>query len=276
MSKEEYSVSSEEFVNFSVKAPLTTFVDTINNKCWEYRLSIAENSVGTVIILPGIYENTNTSYKLATKLFEDGYRVLILSIPAYDNINELLVGFDTITASLKVFSAHIIGVDFGGFISLFLKNSKFLSCEILSFTLVSSYINSTKYKKNLSFFSQGSKSDLIVELSPKAIPPHLKLALDFVISQLDTVPSDVIKGRIKCRKSHLKAPIPENGDNFLIIQPTDFAYKLDSNDRPNHAIPNATVIKIEKGGFFPHVSNVDELYNHFHTFIAKFTSETPL
>lgn len=272
---EEYSFSSEEFINFSVQAPLTTYTESINGRTWEYRQSVANDSKEIVIIIPGIYENANTSYKIATKLINDGYKVLILPIPNYDTINEVMSGFDAITSTKHIFKAHIIGVDFGGFVSLFLYNSKFISCEIASITLINSFVLSTKYKRTINFFSPGSRSDLITELALKAIPPHLKSSVEFVIANLNNVSSDVVKARIKCRQNLQKAPIPADGEKIMILQATDWAFKLDSNDRPNHAIPNATVTKIEKGGFFPHLANADETYEHVHNHIMKWKFDPP-
>ena len=269
---EIFDVSSSEFVSFSCMMPLSEFNDVVNGVKWEYRQAGNRDSQEAVIFIPGIYENTNGVFRVAPKLVELGYRVLVISIPRYDRINELLVGFDTLTASLQIFRGHLVGNDFGGFISLFLNNAKFLSCEIASLTLVSSYTNSQKFKKTITFFTPVGKGDLISEITPNLVPEHLKPSVNFVVKMIDSFTSNLTLSRFKCRQSLLSAPIPSNGDNILVIQPVDWAFKLDNAARPNKVIPGVNTAKLEKGGIFPLLAAPEEFLKNFLPHLKKFHS----
>ena len=265
--------NSGEFVNFSASAPLNEFLDVVNNVKWEYRVAGPSEKQEAVVFIPGIYENTNTMFLVAPKLVSLGYRVLIVSIPAYSKISELLVGFDTLTAKLHIFRAHLIGNDFGGFISLFLNAAQFLSCEIASLTLVSSYTNSSTFKKTITFFTPVSQGTLIAEITPDRVPEPLKPSVEFVAKIVNSFSSALVLARIKCRQSQMNAPIPtENTEKILVIQPVDWAFKLENSHRPNKTIQGVKIVKMQKGGLFPHLAAPEDFFDHILSHIKEFES----
>ena len=274
-----YDLSSSEFVEFSCMAPVNRYIDQILTVEWEYRISGSEDQE-TIIFITGIYENTNTPFLVAPKFIKLGYRVLIISIPFFSKISDFSSAFDRFTASLHIFRAHIIGNDLGGYLALFLNASHFLSCEIASLTLVSSYTNSSKFKKSLTIFTPISSGTLISEISPDHVPDYLKPSVHFVAKIIQSMDSQLILIRIRLRQSQFNAPIPkENTNKILVIQPIDWAFKLENSHRPNKSIDGVKIVKMQKGGLFPHLAVPDEFFenvlSHIKEFSLQKTPETP-
>lgn len=265
----DYNFSSDDFVQFSAAHPINEFVDPINGYIWEYRQGGNLDSMEAIIIIPSIYEGTNTSYLIAKSMIDLGYRVLILSIPGYYNIPQFMTGFDTLTASLKVFQAHLIGIGLGGFISLCLNSANFLSAEIKSMILISSFTESSIFKKNVGFFSTPGKGDLISELTPNIVPANLKPSVDFVVTTMDKLPARLFENRIILRQSQINAPIPKDCKNITVLQPLDWAFKLPNSAKPNKVLDGAKIGLMKAGGIFPHLAAPADTINYIKVHLQQ-------
>ena len=72
----------------------------------------------------------------------------------------------------------------------------------------------------------------------------------------------------------MNAPIPhEHTDKILVIQPIDWAFKLDVTSRPHKSIEGVKVVKMESGGFFPHLANPNEFVDHVLNHINQFREQ---
>ena len=264
-------ISSQEFVSFSFGSPLLEFYDKINQIKWEYRQGGPKDSSEAVILIPTIYENTNSMFLIATGLISKGYRVLILSIPESEKIDPILVGFDQITAFLHISSIHLIGIGFGGFLSMFITSFKTLSAEIKSLILISSFTETTLFKSpNGLFSSLVIRGDLLSELSPNLIPNNLKDSINFISKEIENIPKSILLARSKCRNSKLKCPLPTfNDERVLIIQPIDWAYKLEQTAKPHKVIQGSKTIMTQLGGLLPHLVIPDIILNHLYEHLLK-------
>jgi len=276
MSVTQLDLSSEDFINFSIQNPLLEFNDVMNEVLWEYRQGGAKEKTEAVVLIPGIYETTNSMFLIGSKLISLGYRVLIVSIPAYEKIDKFVVGLDQLTASLHIMSVHLVGVGFGGFLSLFVCSAKILSAEVKSISLIASFMESNMFKASGGFFSSFfGKGDLTAELSPNHAPSHLMPGIAFVTKEMESMPGSLLSSRIKCRSSKSKAPAPAlDASRALIIQPLDWAYKMENAAKPHKVITGAHYATINNGGLLPHLSNPQEVLTHLEQHLEKWTQKS--
>lgn len=270
------SLSSPDFINFSVRSPIQMFHDTINNISWDFRQGGNTSLDEAVILIPGIAETTNSMFLIATSLIELGYRVIIISIPAYDTILHFLSGFDFFTAKLRVSRIHIIGVGFGGFLGLHIASFNQLSATISSLIIISSFLSTDLFRKNNNIFTKiTGKSQLYDELCQNLVPKHLKESNAFLETEITHLPNAMVCARLKLRSNTNRAPIPEleNGC-VLVIQSLDFAYKLKDDAIPSKCIKNAKVALIKRGGNCPHLAAPNELLIYMKLHLQKW--HTPL
>ncbi|KAH0793305.1 Maspardin [Histomonas meleagridis] len=268
----ELNLSSSEFINFSCNAPVQQFVDTINNVSWEFRQGGPVERDEAVIIISGIYDTTNSMYIIGDGLIKSGYRVLIISIPPYESVSQFLTGFDLLTASKMISKVHLVGFGFGGFLALHLTSFHSLSAEIISLTLIASYMETKLFNHSVSFFTAlTGKGDLIDEVSRGNLPKDLEESTKFIINEIKSLPSSVVSARIHMRAKAPRAPLPKlSADRILIVQPTDWAFKFEATAIPQKMIKGAKYIKIEKGGHHPHLANPDVLIQIIKEHISNF------
>ena len=255
------STSSNDFISFSFSSPIQQYKDPINGVTCDYRQGGPEESEECVVIIPGIYDSTNSSYLVARSLIKAGLRVLIVSIPQYETIQLFLTGFDLLTAYLKISKIHLVGIGFGGFLSLFIDNFKSLCAQIESIVLISSYLETKLFGTPSGFLaSLTAKSDLIDEILKKNTPKELMDSVNFMVDEIKNLPSSLLSSRIKLRAKAQKAPLPKlDHHKVLIIQPTDWAFKFEYTAIPQKMIHDAKYVKIDMGGHHPHLANPDEI-----------------
>lgn len=258
----DLSLSSKEFITFSINNPARIHADKHNSVAWSYRVGGPEDTNEAVFILPSIYETTHTSYCIGSRLIEQGFRVIVASIPPYEKIPAFIKGLNDFLIELLVTRVHFVGIGYGGFLLMHACNKNAIqAAEVNSLTLISSFMTTRCFRSSGGFFSSAlSKSDLIDELSPDRMPAQIQPSTRFIIEVMDRIDSDVIDRRISLRSSVKDAPIPSFGDDrTLVIQPRDWAVKLTNNQKPNKVIPNAKVSMLKVGGFFPHLVVPDEI-----------------
>ncbi|OHT08260.1 hypothetical protein TRFO_23272 [Tritrichomonas foetus] len=248
----------------------------MNNVVWYFRQGGRISRDEAIILIPSIAEDTNSMYLVASDLMASNYRVVIVSIPAYENIHEFLNGFDLFTAKLLIGKVHLIGFGFGGFLSLHIASYQQLSAIIKSITLVSSFLSTQVFKKSSGLFSKlTGKAVLVDELCINQVPKNLKESCVFIADLLENIPSQIISARLKMRSNAPSAPIPEMPQNsILIIQSLDWAFKLNDGAVPHRVINTSQkVALLSTGGNHPHLAAPDKLLvfikHHLEKWITK-------
>jgi pimeloyl-ACP methyl ester carboxylesterase len=228
---------------------------------WEYRIGGPLDAPEAIALISSIYETTNSWYRIAKNLIETGYRVLIISIPAYQSVQGFVTGFDLLIAAKLISKIHLIGVGFGAFLALHISNFRNLTAEVVSLTIISSFMNSQIFPTTDGFLTKlTGRSDLIAELGIAKVPSNLTESVQFVSEDLKSIPSALIGFRIKLRGSAPPAPQPQlPRDRVLVIQPTDWTFTMDASVRPHKALNGCRYEKIEMGGNHPHLANPGEV-----------------
>lgn len=269
--QQKLGLSTPEFVNFSLKAPMRQFRDIINDIEWNYRIGGNDTSEEAVVLIASITETTNSMYLVATPLIDAGYRVLIIDMPPYQHISTLMTGFDLLTASLLIAKIHFVGFGFGGFLALHLANFKQLSAEVESISIIAGFMDVQTFKKPMSFFTKlTAKAALFDELDRATVPEHLKESVNFVASEIDVMPIPDVINKLKVRSTAPPAQKPNiDSEKILVIQPLDWTYKVDNSVRPHKAIEGVVLHKIEKGGNFAELANPEEVVNQVKEHLSR-------
>ena len=273
-----FSVSSSEFVEFSCLCPVQKFDDIMNEVTWEYRVGGREDADEAVAIIPDVNETTNGSFLVARGLINAGYRVLIVSIPPYLSVVPFMTGFDLLTASKMISKVHLVGIGFGGYLCCQIANFHQLSAEVGSITIISSCMNPAKIFKSAigAFPSLTGKSDLTKELNKDKVPEPLRPACAFVASEIESLPSALVGARLKFRGKAPLAPVPKiDAERVMVIQPSDWAFKMEDAARPHRAIPGCRYEKIESGGNVPHLANADKVVELLKDHLGKWHAPLP-
>lgn len=267
----ELSLDSSEFISYSCSSPIREFTDSINEVNWEYRQGGAVELDEAIIIIPDIFDSTNSMYLIGSVLIQAGYKVIVISIPPYNSISSFMNGFDLFTAQKLISKIHLVGFGFGGYLAMSLTNFSSMSAEILSLTVISSYMDTSSFKKSGIFNSFTGKGDLHGEVLPcvSKFPAYLKPAAVFEIKELESIPANTISARIKMRMNSPVLKTPKiDMQRMLIIQPVDWAFKMNDNARPQKNVNGAKYVKIEQGGHLSNLANPDEvsrlLKEHLH------------
>lgn len=227
------------------------------------------DSKDAVIIFPTIAESTNTMFLIASGLIKQGHRVIVVSIPGYNDIDNFMIGFDMFTAKMQIFDAHLIGAGFGGFLALHLCSCGQLSTRIRSLVVICSYMTTDTFKKRGGFFTS-SKSLITDELPIEAIPLHLQQTAEFVLSDADAMSSTLATARVNMRATALRAPIPEMPPNtILIIQCLDWSFRLKDDGVPHAVIKNQKVALLKTGGNWPHIAAPEKLMTYVGLHLSK-------
>lgn len=241
---------------------------------WDYREGGKLDSDEAIIIITGIFESTNTPFLIVPELIRLGYRVITISIPSYHKLSEFLCGFDFFTARMRISKVHIIGIDLGGFLALHLASFKQLSAEIKSLTVISSYMNTTLFKRRHGLFSNsGSKSTLLGDLTEIQFPPHLRPAVQFLRKEVENMNPNLISARCMLRNtsSPVSSPsLPEG--SILVVQSLDFSYKLRDEAVPHKMIKGAKVALMKQGGNFPHLVAPSDLLVYINLHLSRWSS----
>lgn len=277
---QNFSLDSSEFISYSCSSPSQKFVDTVNGIEWDFRQGGAIELDEAIVIIPDIFDSTNSTYLIASSLIEAGYRVIVISIPPYPSISTFLTGFDLFTASNMISKAHLVGFGFGGYLSLCICNFSSLSVQILSLAIISGYMNTSSFKKSGGIFgSFMGKSDLHSEVFPSSsqFPSYMKPAATFEIKELESIPSSIISTRVKLRQiaGPVKPPQSLTPESILIVQPTDWAFKMEDSARPQKAIEGANYVKIPVGGHLSHLANAQEMQKLLKEHLQKWHSPLP-
>lgn len=274
------SLDSSEFISYSCSSPIQKFSDTVNGIDWDFRQGGAIELDEAVIIISDIFESTNSSYLIASSLIEAGYRVVVISIPPYPSMSTFLTGFDLFTASKMISKAHLVGFGFGGYLAISICNFPSLSAEILSLSVISGYMNTSSFKKSGGIFgSFMGKSDLHGEVFPSSsqFPANLKPAATFEVKELESIQSSLITARVKLRQQvgPAKPPQSPSPEKILIVQPVDWAFKMDDNARPQKVIQGANYVKIQTGGHLSQLANASEIQKLLKEQLQKWHSPLP-
>jgi pimeloyl-ACP methyl ester carboxylesterase len=195
-----FSTSARDFVQFSCSCPMEVFTDVMNNITWEYRQGRRDDAAEAVVLIPSIYETTNCLYRLGTELLSAGYRILIVNIPACQSILGAQIGFDLLLATKQIFRVHLVGFGFGGFLTLHLVHFHNLCTDVLSLSLIAAFMDTNLFQKPGGFLARFTgKYDLTSELSIEKVPPALRESVEFVKSELDTIPGGAVALRLRMR-----------------------------------------------------------------------------
>jgi hypothetical protein len=251
------------------------FTDVMNNITWEYRQG-GENDVDeAVVLLPSIYETTNCLCFLGMKLLSAGYRLLIVNIPVCQSVIGAQIGFDLLLAAKHISRVHLVGVGFGGFLALHLAHFRGLSAEVLSLSLIAAFMDTTLFQKSSGFLTRFTmKYDLAAELAIDKVPPALRESVEFVKSELATIPGSTITLRLKMRATAPEAPIPSiAAQRVLVVQPGDWAFSLAETAKPQKRIEGRRYEHVEFGGLFPHLANTAQLADIVKDHLANWVSE---
>ena len=266
------SLSSPEFVEFSCLCPVQKFEDIMNEVTWEYRIGGRDDAEEAVAIIPDVNETTNGCFLVAKGLISAGFRVLVVSIPPYLSVVPFMTGFDLLTASKMISKVHLVGIGFGGYLACQISNFHQLSAEVGSITIISSCLNPAKLFKSAigAFPSLTGKSDLTKELNRDKVPEGLRPACAFVVSEIESLPSALVGARLKFRGKAPPAPLPKvDAERVMVIQPADWAFKMDETARPHKVITGCRYEKIESGGNVPHLANPEKLVELIKEHLTK-------
>lgn len=271
----QLSTSSNEFVSFSFSSPVQQYKDPINEIVWDYRHGGPVENEECIVIIPGIYDSTNSSYLVANSLIKANKRVLIVSIPQCETVQTFLSGFDLLTAYLKISKIHLVGIGFGGFLSLFIDNFKSLSAQIETMALISSFMETKLFRAAGGFLASLTvRGDLIDEISKRNTPPELAPSVNFMVEEVKSLPAPLLTSRMRLRTKTQKAPMPcLDHSKILIVQPVDWAFKFEYSAIPQKMIQNAKYVKIEMGGHHPHLANPTEITKLILEHIAEDNSD---
>lgn len=277
---QNFSLDSSEFISYSCSSPSQKFLDTVNGVEWDFRQGGAIELDEAIIIIPDIFNSTNSTYLISASLIKAGYRVIVISIPPYPSVTTFLTGFDLFTASNMISKAHLVGFGFGGYLALNLCNFPSLSVQILSLSIISAYMNTSSFKKSGGLFgSFMGKNDLHSEVFPSSLqfPAHLKPAASFEIKELEAIPSTIISSRVKLRQicAPVKPPQSLSSESILIVQPTDWAFKMEDSARPQKNIEGANYVKIPVGGHLSYLANAPEIQKLLEEHLHKWHSPLP-
>ena len=178
---------------------------------------------------------------------------------------------------MRIFKAHIIGIELGGFLALHIASFKQLSTEISSLTIISSYMNPTLFqRKSGVFFKPSGKAIIISDLTDNQFPPHLRPGAQFLRRLVEEFPVSLANCRISLRNESPPAPVPSLPDGaVLVVQSLDFSYKLQDNAVPHKVIKGAKVALLKKGGIFPHLIVPSDLLVYVNLHLSKWHSPSP-
>jgi hypothetical protein len=92
-SPQHISISVPHFIKYSIRSPIRMFIDPNTNFQWDYGDGGPEAATKVILIIPTIYENTHTSYILASQLVGMGYRVIVTTIPTSSAFSQISGSF---------------------------------------------------------------------------------------------------------------------------------------------------------------------------------------
>ena len=247
------------------------FADPVNNVVWHYRQGGNSDSEEAVVIFPTIYETTNTMFLFASEMIKQGFRVIVVSIPPCETLTSFLNGFDLFTAKMRICDLHLIGFGFGGFLCLHVVSFNQLSANVCSLILINSYMNTKMFAKSSSILSiLTGKSRLSDELGVERVPVELRQYVEFVLSEVDSMPQGVAAARIKLRAKSPAAVAPEIPENsVLMIQCLDWASQLSGDAVPQANIKGQKVALLKSGGVVPHLASCEKLMEYVNMHLSR-------
>jgi len=262
----------EEYKKFKSLAALRkVFIDHEGSlRTWRY-YDLGPRDAVPLVMLHGDTGTAESFYRQIVTLYPKGYRILTVQYPAYSSHENWTRAFDKFNDEIKLVKFHLFGTSLGGYLAQ--CYAKYRPTRVLSLILCNSFCD-TQYFADMYPFSgilSWSPEFVIKRVLLQNFPtttqePGIANSIEFILTQLDTVPSDDIVSRLTLNYSVgpiVATSLQLDQDKITIIDCLDdFDIPEKVRDEVHKLLPEARKAFIKTGGNFPYLSRAEEINLH--------------
>jgi len=263
-----------KFIEVSIRMPQQVFKHNKYDCSLRFRQAGNRELDEAVIYFPGIYETDGSFFRMVPLFENEGYRVIVVTTGNHRTFETLIQTFDQLLRYLRIKRIHVIGCDYGGFVSLQVQNTVGFSAKILSLCLINTYTQNTQFipREITAFSIFGSfvaNSKLSKEIENVS---NNSQSAQFIEKEIGCIDMSEAKARIDLRMAitpplylHLPA------EAIMSIEPLDRELITSAAYLPSLTIAGVKQALMKTGADWPHLESPNDLFSYILCHIKKWT-----